>query len=126
ELICARNSKHGQTMMSETQHLFVLITREHVGEVADTKAHFGSERCRQQLACDLSHIDCRRWIKTIVAIAAPLGWILAEVTQENSAAAARRLDESRERIEPLSLSCAPLRLNLRFYALTRAGKVFGT
>ena len=109
--------------MAEAAHLLVVVAGEHVGEMADAEAHLGAERRRQQLARDLGRVDRRRRLEAIVAIAAALRRVLAEMAQQDRAAAAGRLDERRQRVQPLALGRAALRLDLLLDPLAGAGEI---
>ena len=98
--------------MAEAAHLLAVVAGQHVGEMADAEAHLGAERGRQQFARDLGRVDRRRRVEAIVAIAAALRRVLAEMAEQDRAAAARRFDERRERVEPLALAGAAVRLDL--------------
>ena len=98
--------------MAEAAHLLIVVAGQHVGEMADAEPHLGAERRRQQLARDLGRVDRRRRVEAIVAIAAMLGRVLAEMAQQDRAAAARRLDQRGERVQPLALAGAALGLDL--------------
>src|SRR4051812_25602399 len=98
--------------MAEAADLLRIVPGEHVGQMCDSEAHLGAERRRQQFACNLGRVDSRRRIEAIVAIAASLRGILAEMAQQDRAAARRRLNEGGKRVEPLALGRAALRLDL--------------
>src|SRR5439155_21729785 len=100
------DSEHRQAMMPEVAHLLIVVAREHIGEMADAEAHLGAEGRGEELARDLRRIDRLRRLETIVAIAASLRRIFAEVTEQDRAPAAGRLHQRRKRIEPLALDGA--------------------
>src|SRR5438270_6669200 len=110
-------------MMSEAAHLLIVVPREHIGEMADAEAHFGAEGGREKLARDLRRIDRLRRLETIVAIAAMLRRVFAEVPEQDRAPAAGSLDQRRERIQPLALGGAAVGFHLLLNALPGAGEV---
>ena len=73
--------------MAEAPHLLGVVPGKHVREVRNAEPHLGSECCRQQLARDFGRVDGRRRLEAIIAIPATFGRILAEVAQEDRAAA---------------------------------------
>ena len=80
--------------------------------MADAEAHLGAEGGRQQFARDLGRVDRRRRLEAIVAIAAALRRVLAEMAKQHRAAAAGGLDQRGQRVEPLALGRAALGLDL--------------
>ena len=92
--------------MAEADHLLGLAAGEHVGEMADPEAHLGAEGGGEQFARRLGGVDRHRRRQAIVAIAAAFGRILAEMAEQQGAAAAGGLDEGGERVEPLALAGA--------------------
>src|SRR5437763_9570227 len=90
-------------MVTKATHLLIVVLLEHIGEMADTEAHLGAKGGGEELARNLRRIDRLRRLETIVAIAASLRRIFAEVTEQDRAAAAGRLDQRRERVQPFSL-----------------------
>src|SRR5438874_13828857 len=110
-------------MMPEAPDLLVIIAGEHIREMTHAEAHLGAECRREQLACNFGRVD-RRWrIEAIVAIAASFGRVLAEVTQQDGAAAARRLDKGGKRVEALALGRAAFGFDLLLDALSRSGEI---
>ena len=104
--------------MAEAAHLLGVVSGKNIGKVANAETHLGSKGGGKQLARDLGRIDgCRRF-EAIVAIAAMLGRVLAEVAQQHCSPTARSLHERRERVQPFALPCAALGLDLLLDALT--------
>ena len=91
--------------------------------MADPEPHLGPERGRQQFAGDLGHIDAGRGLQAIVAIAAAIRRILAEVPKQYRPAAAGRFDEHRQRVEPLALGRAALGLDLLLDPLASTSEI---
>src|SRR4051794_5704579 len=109
--------------MAEAAHLLRIASSKDVAEMADAEPHLGPECGREQLARNFGHID-RRWrFQAIVAIAAALGWIVAEMTQQHRAAAQRSFDEPRECIQPLAFAWAAARLDLLLDPLPGASEI---
>ena len=91
--------------------------------MSDPEAHFGAERSRQQFARDLGSVDRLRRIEAIVAIAAGFRRFLAEMAKQDGAAASRRLDQRRQRVEPLALAGAAPGLDFLLDAQAGAGEI---
>src|SRR3954468_9845343 len=109
--------------MPEAADLLGVVAGEHVGQMTDAEAHLSAECRRKQLARNLGRVD-RRWrIETIVAIAASFGRVLAEVMQQDGAAASRCFDEGSKRVEALALGRAALGFDLLLNALSRSGEI---
>src|SRR5437763_7746049 len=104
-------------MMPEAAHLFIVVPRQHVGEMAHAETHFRAEGGGKKLARDLRRIHRLRRLETIVAIATSLRRVLAEVPEQHRAPAARGLDQSGERIQPLALDRTAFGLDLLLDAL---------
>src|SRR5438270_7165943 len=109
--------------MAEAAHLFGVVAGQHVGEVAAAEAHLRAEGGGEELPRDLGHIDGGGRLEAIVAIAASLRRVFAEVSKQDGAPAAGRLDQCGERIEALALRRAALGLDLLLYPLAGTGKV---
>ena len=88
QLLGIGDPEHRQSVVAETAHLLIVVAGEDVGEVPDAEAHLGPERGRQQFAGDLGRVDRLRRVEAIVAIAAGLGRVLAEMAEQDRAAAA--------------------------------------
>src|ERR1700761_614083 len=97
--------------MAKVQHLFGPVARKNIGQMTDPEAHFGPKRSGEELAGDIRRIDRRGRLTTIVAIAAALRGIFAEVGEENEAATGRRFDQRSKRIQTLALASAALGFN---------------
>src|SRR5690606_31616621 len=78
----------------------------------------------QQFARQLGGVDHARSFETVVAVAASLGRILAEVPQQHRAAAPRRLDQHRQRVEAGALAGLPALVDLTD-SLPSLGEVAG-
>jgi hypothetical protein len=78
----------------------------------DTEAHFGAEHGREQFARNFADVDCRRGIEAIVAIAALLGRLLAEMAEQDRPAAGRGFDEAGESVQAFALAGAAVGLDL--------------
>ena len=70
ELVGRGDAEHRQPVVAEAADLLVVVAGEHLGQMADTEAHLGAERRRQQFARHFGRVDRRRRIEAIVAIAA--------------------------------------------------------
>ena len=70
-------------------------------QVAEAEALLGAIRRGEQLARELGGVDRARRLEAVVAIAAALGRILAEMPQQDRPAAAGGLDQRGQRVEPL-------------------------
>src|SRR6202012_2843136 len=79
------------------------LSGEHVEQMANAEAHLGSEGGGEQLLRHRSRVHRLRRREAIVAIAAALGRVLAEMPEQPRAAAASGLDEAGERIRSLAL-----------------------
>ena len=91
--------------MAEVQHLVGLAPGEHVGEMADAEAHLGAEGGGEQF------LRRGRWRRSLAGGSRQLsqlpqarGRLLAEMAEQDRAAAAGGLDEAGERVEPLALA----------------------
>src|SRR5690348_6697150 len=122
-LLGRSNAEDAQSMMAEALHLLSLVSGEHVGEMPDAEPHVGAERSRQQLARDVGGVDGCRRIEAIVAIAAALRRVLPKVPQKHGAAAKRRFDERRKRIQPLALGWAAVGIDFLLNPLPGAGEI---
>jgi hypothetical protein len=91
----------------------------------DAEAHLGAKGSGEQFARDLGRVDRRRRLQAIVAIAAALWRVFAEVPKQDRPAARRRFDQRGKRVEPLALAGAAVRLDLEFDSPTRDRKVLG-
>src|SRR3954447_3141787 len=102
QLFFGRDPEYRQAMMPEAAHLLAILARQYVSEMADAEPHFGAERSRQQLARDLGRINRCRRVEAIVTIAAMLGRVLAEMPEQDRAAAGCRFDERGQCVQPLA------------------------
>src|SRR5947209_16974897 len=91
----------------------------------NAETHFGPERRRQQLPRHLGRVDRRRWVEAIVTIAAALRRLLAEMAKQDRAAAAGRLYQRGEGIQPLTLAGAAVRFDLQLDTAAGDGEVLG-
>ncbi len=109
--------------MTEAPYLLTVVACKNVGEMADAEAHLGAEGRRQQFAGDLGGVDHLRRIEAIVAIAAMIRCIFAEVTEQDRPTTARGLNEGSERVQTFALGRATLRLDLLLDPLAGTGEV---
>ena len=92
--------------------------------MSDAEALPGAIDRGKELARGFGGVDGVGRREAIVAIAAALGRLLAEMAQQDSAAARRRLDERTQRREPRAFARLPVGLDL-VDALARADEILG-
>ena len=98
---------------------FSLSPPASTSEMPDAEPLFGPIRRRQQFARDLGHIGRPRRLEAIVAIAAGLRRVLAEMPQQHRAAAPGGFHHPCERVEPVALCAAaigPTSVSIRWRA----------
>ena len=125
EFVGGHDAEHAELVVAELADLLIIVPAEHCGEVRDAEAHLGTEHRREKFARDVGDVDGLGRIEAIVAIAARLGGILAEVAQQDRAATGRGLDEGGKRVEPVALGRAAGFLNLAFDAAAGAREILG-
>src|SRR5206468_6500261 len=125
QLFGTGDAENGQTVVAEAAHLLIVVAAEHIGEMADAEPHLGPERGRQEFAGDLGHVERRGRVEAIVAVSAALGRVLAEMAEQDRAAAGRRFDERGERVQAFALARTALRLDFGFDALAGAREILG-
>src|SRR5206468_7433836 len=112
-----------QAVVTEAPHLFAVIAGQHLGKMTDSEAHLGAESGGQQLARNLGRVDGCWRLEAIVAIAAALGWVLAEMPEQDRPAAGRRLHERGKRVQALALGGTAVGLDLLFDPLPSTSEV---
>ena len=125
QLLGIGDPEHAEPLMPEIQHLVGLAPGQHVGEMADAEAHLGAEGGGEQFPRDDARVERGRRAQAIVAIAAGRGRILAEMPEQDRAAAGRGLDQGRQRVQPLPLAGAAALFHLGLDPPPRAGEILG-
>ena len=95
-----------QPVVPALAHALVLAPRQHLLQMAHAEALPRAVYRPQQLARQFGDIGHARLFEAIVAIAAALGRVLAEMAQQHRAAAGGGLDQPGKRIEPGALGIA--------------------
>ena len=70
QLLGVHDAEHRQSVMAELAHLLIVVAAEHRGQMGDAEAHLGAERGAEQFLRHRRHVDRRRRLEAIVAIAA--------------------------------------------------------
>src|SRR5690554_5866094 len=118
------DAEHAQLVMPTLQNPLVGRARQNFLQVPEAEALAGAIDRAQQLAGKFGGVDHAGSFETVVAVAASLWRILAEVPQQYRSPASRCLDQHRQRIEAGPLARLPALVDLA-EPLPRLGEVAG-
>src|SRR5690606_11588527 len=106
------DAEYREPVVPALQHPLVGGPCQHLLQVAEPEALPGAIHRAEELARQLGRVDHARSFEAVVAVAAAFGRIFAEMAEQHRAAAAGRLDQRRQRVEPGPLTAAALLVDL--------------